>query len=70
MDWYRKGTEEVISLLDTDADSGLTTSLANRRLVEHGPNELVERGLKSPWYILWEQFTGLMVVILIIAAVV
>jgi Ca2+-transporting ATPase len=39
-------------------------------LAEHGPNELVERGLKSPWRILWEQLTGLMVVILIVAAVV
>ena len=29
-----------------------------------------ERGVKSPWLILWEQLTGLMVVILIVAAVV
>ncbi len=35
-----------------------------------GPNELVERGIKSPWAILLEQFTGIMVVILIISAVV
>ncbi|UCH58528.1 MAG: cation-translocating P-type ATPase, partial [Anaerolineales bacterium] len=48
----------------------LTASEAQRRLAEHGANELVERGLKSPWRILWEQLTGLMVVILIVAAVV
>jgi Ca2+-transporting ATPase len=39
-------------------------------LDEHGPNELVERGLKSSWRILLEQFTGLLVIILIVAAVV
>ena len=69
-DWYRKETVEVISLLNTDGETGLTPTEAQRRLVEHGPNELVERGLKSPWRILWEQLTGLMVVILIVAAVV
>jgi Ca2+-transporting ATPase len=69
-DWYRKETIEVISLLSTDAEAGLPPAEARRRLAEHGPNELVERGLKSPWLILWEQLTGLMVVILIVAAVV
>ena len=69
-DWYRKESSETISLLNSDAEAGLSTAEAQRRLVEHGPNELVERGLKSPWHILWEQLTGLMVVILIVAAVV
>ena len=69
-DGYRKETTEVVSLLATDAESGLPSAEAQRRLAEHGPNELVERGLKSPWRILWEQLTGLMVVILIISAVV
>jgi P-type Ca2+ transporter type 2C len=69
-DWYRKGINEVLSLLNSDAEAGLTSAEAGRRLAEHGPNELVERGLKSPWRILWEQLTGMMVVILIVAAVV
>ena len=69
-DWYRKETSEAISLLNSDAEAGLASTEAQRRMVEHGPNELVERGLKSPWRILWEQLTGLMVVILIVAAVV
>ena len=69
-DWYRKETTEVISLLNTDAQAGLPAPEAQRRLTEHGLNELIERGLKSPWRILWEQLTGLLVVILIIAAVV
>ncbi|HSR32178.1 MAG TPA: HAD-IC family P-type ATPase, partial [Anaerolineae bacterium] len=69
-DWYRKELGEVVSLLGTDVQAGLASAEAERRLAEHGPNELVERGLKSPWRILWEQLTGLMVVILIVAAVV
>jgi P-type Ca2+ transporter type 2C len=69
-DWYRKETSEVISLLNSDAEAGLAPAEAQHRLAEHGPNELVERGLKSPWRILWEQLTGLLVVILIVAAVV
>jgi Ca2+-transporting ATPase len=69
-DWHRKETTEVVSLLATDAEAGLPPAEAQRRLAEHGPNELVERGLMSPWRILWEQLTGLMVVILIVAAVV
>ena len=69
-DWYRKETSEVVSLLSSDAEAGLAPAEAGRRLAEHGPNELAERGLKSPWRILWEQLTGLMVVILIVAAVV
>jgi len=69
-DWYQETTTETVSLLNSNADTGLSSAEAKRRLAEHGPNELVERGLKSPWRILWEQLTGLMVVILIIAAVV
>ena len=38
--------------------------------VEYGPNELAEAGVKSPWRILAEQFTSLLIIILIIAAVV
>jgi Ca2+-transporting ATPase len=70
VDWYRKEATKVVALLATDAQAGLTEAEAQRRLAEHGPNELVERGLKSPWHILREQLTGLMVVILIVAAVV
>jgi Ca2+-transporting ATPase len=69
-DWYKKEATEVASLLATDAQAGLAEAEAQRRLAEHGPNQLIERGLKSPWRILWEQLTGLMVVILIIAAVI
>ncbi|MFQ6057709.1 MAG: cation-translocating P-type ATPase [Anaerolineae bacterium] len=68
--WHRLKASEVLARLGSDGERGLSQAEAARRLMEHGPNELVERGLKSPWHILWEQLTAIMVVILIIAAVV
>jgi Ca2+-transporting ATPase len=56
--------------LETDAEQGLTQAEARRRLATYGPNELVERGRRSPWSILWEQLRATMVVILIVAAVI
>ncbi len=70
MDWYKLSTEEALKKLATDPADGLTSAEARARLEKYGPNELVERGGISPWRILFNQFTELMVVILIIAAVV
>ncbi|MCS7261439.1 MAG: HAD-IC family P-type ATPase, partial [Anaerolineae bacterium] len=69
-DWHRLGVSDVLAHFRTDPENGLTQAEAERRLQEHGPNELIERGMKSPWLILWEQLTALMVLILIVAAVV
>jgi Ca2+-transporting ATPase len=60
--------EEVLHALGTRAVSGLSKEEAARRLVERGPNELEDRGTRSPWVILWEQFTSTMIVILVVAA--
>lgn len=70
MAWYQKNESEVINSLNSDAQQGLTHDEAKRRIDQYGLNELVDRGLKSPWKILWEQLTGLMVLILIVAAVI
>lgn len=69
-DWHALGHVDVLSRLGTEPDSGLTSEEAQRRIEQYGPNELLERGLKNPWRILWEQLTGLMVLILIGAAAV
>jgi Ca2+-transporting ATPase len=68
--WYQKTVEETLADLETNPESGLSPGEAATRLEEYGFNELEERGAKSRWRILWEQFTEVMVVILIIAAVV
>lgn len=59
----------VVEDLGTDPEEGLTQVEAGRRLQEYGPNELEDRGGKSPFLILFEQFTSTMVLILIAAAV-
>jgi len=60
--------KEVVKALDTSPEEGLSQAEAERRLAEVGPNELTERGLRSPWRILAAQFTEVMVVVLIVAA--
>jgi Ca2+-transporting ATPase len=68
--WYQLDPQQTLQELGTDLHAGISSEEAARRLEQYGPNELVERGAKSPWAILWEQLTGIMVVILIISAVV
>ena len=68
--WHTLKIEDLIHELGTDLAKGLPPEESARRLEQYGPNELVERGVTSPWKILWEQFTGIMVVILIISAVI
>ena len=68
--WYQLDIEQTITELKTDLKSGLSTAEVKKRQQEYGPNQLIERGMKSPWQILLDQFTEIMVVILIIAAVI
>jgi len=65
---WRLTPNEVVKDLDTSHETGLSQAEAERRLDEYGPNELTERGVRSPWRILAAQFTEIMVVVLIVAA--
>ncbi len=69
-DWYQLTKEQVLEQLDSDLQNGLNDEEATRRLDEHGLNELIERGVKSPWLILGDQFKETMVIVLIVAAVI
>ena len=66
--WHELEPNVVAQLLDSDAAKGLSQTDAARRLSEYGRNELEARGILSPWRIVWEQLTALMVLILIAAA--
>ena len=68
--WWKLSVADSLAELKTDASTGLSNQEVERRLEKHGPNALVEGRIKSPWRILWEQLTSVMVVILIVAAVV
>jgi Ca2+-transporting ATPase len=69
-DWYKLPVKQALEQLEADPDQGLSTEEARRRLQINGPNELEERGIKSPWKILFEQFTETMVVVLVAAAII
>ncbi len=66
--WHRETGAQVVQTLKTDPTQGLTATDAAERLRQYGPNELVERGGRTPWRILWEQLTATMVLILLAAA--
>ncbi len=68
-DWHQLQTGDILAKLNS-GPMGLTSSEAAKRLTLNGPNQLVERGSKSPWLILWEQLTAVMIVILIVAAII
>lgn len=68
--WYKITAEETLQELHSDLQNGLTKQEAKDRLEQYGLNELVEKGVKPWWKILLDQFTGIMVVILFISAVV
>jgi P-type Ca2+ transporter type 2C len=69
-DWYGRTTTEILDFFGVNRSNGLSPQQVEFRQKEQGPNELVERGGRTPWQILWEQLTATMVVILIIAAVI
>ena len=67
-DWHQNTGSEAIRQLDSHEASGLAEADVQRRRLEYGPNELVETGGRGPARILWEQLSGAMVVLLIVAA--
>ena len=66
--WHTLTKEKTLNTLDSTA-RGLSDSEAEGRLKKHGPNRLEEKGRKSPFKMLFQQFTETMVLILIAAAV-
>jgi len=68
--WHSLEAAAVLKQFESDQTHGLTDAVAAQHLERDGPNELIEAGIKSPWMILLEQFTGTMVIVLIVAAAV
>ncbi|QQS45731.1 MAG: cation-translocating P-type ATPase [Acidobacteriota bacterium] len=68
--WHQKSVEEALRDLGSNVEQGLDEAEVKRRQEQYGPNQLIDRGGKSPWRILWEQLTSVMVIILIIAALI
>ena len=68
-DWYNLEPGEVLQKLDA-SPLGLSASEASDRLLRVGPNELVQTTRISPLKILLSQFTDVLVIVLIIAAII
>jgi P-type Ca2+ transporter type 2C len=69
-DWYQQEATQVLQALQTNEKTGLSDAEASQRRSQHGTNELAEQPPKSPWLMLWEQFTSTTVLVLIAAGVV
>ena len=68
--WHALDAALVAEKLAVDSATGLTAAEADRRLLQHGANELRERPRRPPWRMLFDQFTDFMILVLIAAAVV
>ena len=70
MNEHSKTREEVLKELQTEIENGLSSSVAEKRLSEHGENKLKEKKKKTMLSRFLDQFKDVMIIILLIAAVV
>ncbi|WP_223650579.1 cation-translocating P-type ATPase [Hymenobacter psoromatis] len=68
MDYYLTPVAEVAAELHT-SPAGLDAATARQRLAEYGPNQLADTRQKAWWQLLLHQFTDVMILVLLAAAV-
>ena len=69
MDYHITPIADVAKSLGTSPD-GLSPETVEQRLAEHGKNQIADAKQKTVWQMLWHQFTDVMILVLIAAAVV
>lgn len=67
---YRRSATEVMAALGTNAQSGLSDEQARQRLERYGKNELAAEAPVPEWRKFLAQFTDVLVLLLIVAALV
>src|SRR3989338_784245 len=67
--WYQMTEDELYKELKTGRN-GLSADESQKRLSQYGHNRLEEKPGKSPLLIFFEQFTNILILILIVAAVI
>jgi Ca2+-transporting ATPase len=67
--WHALETEEVLIRLAVDPKRGLSREEAQKRLTQHGPNELTHESSISPITLFLYQFKNILIVILILAVI-
>ena len=68
--WHSLSSEEALERLNSAFNQGLSSQEAQRRLAQHGPNELTEAPRPGFWSRLLDQFKNFLVMILIVASVI
>lgn len=68
--WHTVEIDKTLKQLSSDKDAGLSGQQVSERLQQYGPNELEETGGRSPWSIFIDQFTNIMLLMLMGVAVV
>lgn len=68
--WHTLGANQTLEQFQSDRQTGLTTQQVAANLEQYGPNELVETGGRSTWEILLDQFTNIMLLLLIAVALI
>ena len=68
--WHTLSANAAIARLESDPELGLTLMEVRSRAKQFGPNEIEDRGGRSGWQILVEQFQDIMLLLLIAVAVV
>ncbi len=68
MKWKKLRADETLKTLNSSIN-GLSSSEAQKRLLEHGKNELIEEKKAGPIQIFFGQFKDILILILLIAAI-
>ncbi|WP_035985848.1 cation-translocating P-type ATPase [Leptolyngbya sp. KIOST-1] len=68
--WHTVGIDAALGQLDSHPDTGLSAEAVVERRRQYGPNELEETGGRPAWRILLDQFSNIMLLMLIAVAVV
>lgn len=68
MNIYQQNLEEITTLFQTSAETGLSDAECAERLKRDGQNVILKTNQRSLWKVLFEQFTNPLVILLLVAA--
>ena len=68
-DWHQVSATEATELLGVNPAKGLSSEEAASRFEHYGPNRLKETPPRSRWLLLADQFKGVLILVLIGAAI-
>jgi Ca2+-transporting ATPase len=68
--WHARSAEAVLGYLHADREHGLSRDSVQRRLQQHGRNEIRTAAGRGPWRIVLGQFSDFMIIVLVVAALI